>query len=99
MALRLLSTTRLVLERLIKPKNCSVFFFVQPIVLIFIVFPYVSRRSWCFSDRRSVLLMVETWSYDPAGLSDGPVVDPLSLYMQFHDHQDERIAIEADKLL
>ena len=50
-------------------------------------------------DESEPQFMVETWSYDPAGLSDGSVVDPLSLYVQFHDHQDERIAIEADKLL
>jgi hypothetical protein len=42
---------------------------------------------------------VETWSYDPAGLSDGRLVDPLSLYTQFCDHTDERIAIAAEKLL
>ncbi len=42
---------------------------------------------------------VETWSYDPACLSDGPVVDPLSLYAQFRDHRDERISMAAEKLL
>jgi hypothetical protein len=42
---------------------------------------------------------VETWSYDPAGLSDGPVVDPLSLYAEFRDHHDERISIAAEGLL
>lgn len=43
--------------------------------------------------------MVETWSYDPAGLSDGPLVDPLSLYVQFHDHRDERVSLAAQRLL
>ena len=42
---------------------------------------------------------VETWSYDPAGLSDGPLVDPLSLYAQFHDHRDERVSMAAQRLL
>ena len=42
---------------------------------------------------------VETWSYDPAGLSDGPLVDPLSLYAQFWDHGHERVAMAADSLL
>lgn len=42
---------------------------------------------------------VETWSYDPAGLSSGPIVDPLSLYAQFSDHRDERISMAAEKLL
>ena len=43
--------------------------------------------------------IVETWSYDPAGLSDGPVVDPLSLYAQFKDHGDERVAMAVEQLL
>ncbi len=42
---------------------------------------------------------VETWSYDPAGLSEVSTVDPLSLYVQFRDHRDERLAIVADTLL
>ncbi len=42
---------------------------------------------------------VETWSYDPAGLSDVLTVDPLSLYVQYRDHRDERIAIAAESLL
>lgn len=42
---------------------------------------------------------VETWSYDPAGLSESPVVDPLSLYAQFRDHRDERISMAAERLL
>lgn len=42
---------------------------------------------------------VETWSYDPAGLSDSSMVDPLSLYAQFHDHRDERVSMAAQALL
>lgn len=42
---------------------------------------------------------IETWSYDPVGLSDGPCVDPLSLYAQFWNHRDERIALAAQGLL
>jgi len=45
------------------------------------------------------IFAVETWSYDPAGLSDGPVVDPLSLFAQFHDNRDERISMAAEGLL
>lgn len=43
--------------------------------------------------------MVETWSYDPAKLSDRPTVDPLSLYAQFREHRDERVAMAAERLL
>tara|TARA_B100000767_G_scaffold266941_1_gene285018 strand:+ start:53 stop:346 length:294 start_codon:yes stop_codon:yes gene_type:complete len=42
---------------------------------------------------------VETWSYDPAGLADGQIADPLSLYAQFRDHEDERVAMAAEQLL
>ena len=42
---------------------------------------------------------VETWSYDPTTLSRISVVDPLSLYAQFHDHRDERVSMAAKKLL
>lgn len=42
---------------------------------------------------------VETWSYDPTTLSGISVVDPLSLYAQFHDHRDERVSMAAKKLL
>ncbi|RVJ46122.1 MarR family transcriptional regulator [Sinorhizobium meliloti] len=43
--------------------------------------------------------MIETWSYDPAPLSDARTVDPLSLYVQFRDHADERVAMAAEHLL
>jgi len=42
---------------------------------------------------------IETWRYDPAGLSDARTVDPLSLYTQFHDHRDERVCRAAERLL
>ena len=42
---------------------------------------------------------IETWSYDPAALSDTRSVDVLSLYIQFRDHRDERLAMAADRLL
>lgn len=43
--------------------------------------------------------IVETWHYDPRVLSDTDIVDPLSLYAQFWDHSDERVAQAADELL
>jgi hypothetical protein len=42
---------------------------------------------------------VETWSYDPGALSDDGVVDPLSLFAQFQNHPDERLAGAAAQLL
>jgi DNA-binding MarR family transcriptional regulator len=56
-------------------------------------------RSLVETDRHDADYMVETWSYDPAGLSDMPTVDPLSLYAQFKDHSDERVAAAAERLL
>lgn len=44
-------------------------------------------------------LVIETWSYDPAALSDTDIVDPLSLYVQFKDHRDERVSMAAEHLL
>ncbi|MEH2469196.1 DNA-binding MarR family transcriptional regulator [Nitrobacteraceae bacterium AZCC 2161] len=42
---------------------------------------------------------IETWSYDPNGLSSAETVDPLSLHVQFREHGDERIAMAANQLL
>ena len=51
------------------------------------------------ADRDRASHIVESWSYDPAALSDAPTVDPLSLYAQFHDHRDERVSMAAERLL
>ena len=56
-------------------------------------------RGLVETDRHDADHMVETWSYDPAGLSDMPTVDPLSLYAQFKDHNDERVAAAAERLV
>lgn len=42
---------------------------------------------------------VETWYYLPDGLSDQVTVDPLSLYAQFWDSPDERVAKAAEDAL
>lgn len=51
------------------------------------------------TDRDEAGCMIETWSYDPAALSDTNTVDALSLYVQFRNHRDERVAMAADQLL
>ena len=43
--------------------------------------------------------IVETWAYDPAGLSAARTVDPLSLYAHFRNHRDERVSMAAERLL
>lgn len=42
---------------------------------------------------------IQAWRYDPAILSDFSVVDVLSLYAEFWDHPDERIAGAAEVIL
>lgn len=42
---------------------------------------------------------IETWRYDPGILGKHRIVDPLSLYAQFWDSADERIARAANELL
>ncbi len=43
--------------------------------------------------------VLETWSYDPAALSESEIVDPLSLYLSVKGRGDERMALAADELL
>jgi hypothetical protein len=42
---------------------------------------------------------IEIWSYDPLSIGDARAVDRLSLYAQYRDHPDERLAQAADALL
>lgn len=51
------------------------------------------------TDRHEANCIIETWTYDPAALSDTHTVDVLSLYAQFRDHRDERVVMAADQLL
>ena len=51
------------------------------------------------TDRSDAEAIVETWAYDPHGLSNTPMVDALSLYAQFRNHPDERVSMAADRLL
>ena len=42
---------------------------------------------------------VEVWTYPAQSLSRGSAVDPLSLYLSLHDHNDARVAKARDDLL
>lgn len=59
---------------------------------------FAARHDYREGDHQEPDFAVETWSYDPAGLSDGEIVDPLSLYAQFHDHEDARVRMAAEQL-
>lgn len=50
-------------------------------------------------DAEDAQIAIEIWSYDPSALTDGPYVDPLSLYLQFRDSHDDRSSICANELL
>ena len=49
--------------------------------------------------RDQAAYIVETWAYDPAGLSTARTVDPLSLYAHFRNHRDERVSMAAERML
>ena len=42
---------------------------------------------------------VDVWRYDPDIVTGENKADPLSLYMQFHDHPDERVAGAVNELM
>ncbi len=44
-------------------------------------------------------LVVEQWSYDPVILSDKGFIDPLSLYLIYHDDTDERVRYEINQMM
>lgn len=50
-------------------------------------------------DRDEADAVLEIWHYRPDVLSEYATVDPLSLYAQFRDHPNERIAKAADDAL
>ncbi len=60
---------------------------------------FAQTRGLVETDRDQAAQIIETWTYDPVALSTAHIVDPLSLYAQFHDHGDERISMAADQLL
>ncbi len=43
-------------------------------------------------------IIVEVWTYPPECLSQGPSVDPLSLYLSLRDHDDARIERARESL-
>ncbi|MCY4608124.1 MAG: hypothetical protein OXD40_05960 [bacterium] len=56
-------------------------------------------RGLVETDRDQADQIVETWAYDPVGLSTAPTVDLLSLHVRFRDHRDERVSMAAERLL
>jgi hypothetical protein len=50
-------------------------------------------------DRYEANAEVEAWRYDPALLSDGPDVDPLSLFLSLRNSPDERVQAELADMM
>lgn len=54
-------------------------------------------RNW--PDQHGAHARIECWSYDPSLLSNGPLVDPLSLYLSLRYDYDERVQGELAAML
>jgi hypothetical protein len=50
-------------------------------------------------DENGAHACVECWKYDPGLLSDGPLVDPLSLYLSLRHDPDERVQGELESMM
>jgi len=69
----------------------------------------VSREDWLSCIERDAVeaipmrepgaLDVEVWIYPPQILSDGDIVDPLSLYLSLRDDADERVQSALEQML
>ena len=59
----------------------------------------VANRDWSPMADEAGSSTLEVWSYDPAPLSDGGDVDPLSLSLSLRDDPDERVQGALRRLL
>jgi len=59
----------------------------------------VEAREWPSMAGEAGSSTVEVWSYDPLPLSDGVVVDPLSLSLSLRDDPDDRVQGALRRLL
>lgn len=50
-------------------------------------------------DAEHAEIKIEIWAYAPDLLSDGPMVDPLSLYLSLRDSADERVQQQLEELI
>lgn len=51
------------------------------------------------ADRHEAHARIEAWNYNPALLADGPVVDPLSLYLSLREDPDERVQLAMSSMM
>ncbi|MCI1682845.1 MAG: hypothetical protein LKI39_09850 [Bacteroides sp.] len=57
------------------------------------------KSSGVQTDKKYGNSALEIWRYNPALLSNGKVVDKLSLYLTLKDNKDERVQIELDNMI
>jgi hypothetical protein len=50
-------------------------------------------------DAEHAQVRMEIWAYSPGLLSDGPAVDPLSLYLSLRSSGDERVQQQLEELI
>lgn len=60
---------------------------------------FIGGQRRAARDKDDADYIVETWSYDPRALSEERTIDPLSLYVQYKDNPDERVASAAEAVL
>lgn len=73
-----------------------------PTLAIHRSWPLVSlaaRLGMEICNREDADLRVERWRYPPEALSENGMADPLSLFLVFRDHPDERVAMAAYEML
>lgn len=69
----------------------------------------LSGKDWLSMRAQSVVaeiphqdpeaMEIEVWSYSPALFTNGPLVDPLSLYLSLRDTDDERVEASLEELM
>lgn len=73
-------------------------------IVVFAVSPnfwkdQLTKYDFVEVDASSADLVIEVWNYDPSALSADKTVDPLSLYVQYWNHPNERVAYSAEQLM
>lgn len=60
---------------------------------------FAARAGMEISNAEDADARIERWRYPPDVLSQDGMADPLSLYLMFGNHPDERVAIAAEEML
>ena len=62
-----------------------------------------SYNSWILNSKQSkytgIDIIIQKWSYNPSLFSKRKIADPLSIYLEFKETNDERIEMALDELI